>query len=197
MFDTKFFLSSKTIIGAILTAIVAFAPLVGLSFSADDAQLVSTQIDAILKAIGILLVVWGRLTATTSLTIKPSGSKLNSPWLVSVAAALLFLAGCATGGLEGKAPLEKLRISYDSAKVSLVFYSTLPSCGPDVVGLCSKPEVVSRLNEASVLVEALLTQAEASAGGVDDEAEAKALRDAQNALRTLLTIYAVQALTKV
>lgn len=61
--ENKFFLKSKTIIGVILSALPALLPALGITFSADDAQLVSSGVDALIQAVGAILAVYGRFAA--------------------------------------------------------------------------------------------------------------------------------------
>lgn len=64
----KNFLGSKTIWGTVIAVVPTLAPLIGISFSAEDAAMVSNSIDAIITAVGGLLAIYGRIKATTSLT---------------------------------------------------------------------------------------------------------------------------------
>lgn len=61
--ENKFFLKSKTIIGVILSVLPALLPALGISFSADDAQMVSSNIDAVIQAVGAALALYGRFAA--------------------------------------------------------------------------------------------------------------------------------------
>lgn len=197
--QTKNFLKSKTIIGTLIVVLSMLLPLFGVEFSAAEATTLTQKIGAVIDAssevIGVLLILWGRITADSKLTIG-AGNRLNSPWWVSVLAATVFLAGCVgQATFEDKTPVEKLRISYDTALPLITVYIALPNCGPEVVGLCSKPEVVKTLTDASAIVASYLAQLEA-AEAMTDADKAAALRAAQNSLRTMLTIYAVQALTR-
>ncbi len=65
----KFFLKSKTILGVLIMVTTNLGPLVGLSFGADDAAMVTADIDAILTALGGLLATYGRVKAKSSLSI--------------------------------------------------------------------------------------------------------------------------------
>lgn len=67
----KFFLQSKTIIGAIVTILPVIAGLAGFSFTGEDGALITEAWDTILQAIGTVLVVYGRFTANTTLKIAP------------------------------------------------------------------------------------------------------------------------------
>lgn len=69
--ETKFFLQSKTIIGAILIVISTLAPLIGFTFTTADVALVGGNVGNIIDGIGVLLVVWGRISAKTELVATP------------------------------------------------------------------------------------------------------------------------------
>ena len=69
--ETKWFATSTTVIGLVLTALVTFAPMIGLSFSADDAQLVSANIDKVLQGVFLLVSMWGRIRAAQPLSLMP------------------------------------------------------------------------------------------------------------------------------
>ena len=59
----KFFLKSKTIIGVIMSVLPALAVAFGFTFSADDAAMVNSTVDALIQAGGALLAVYGRFKA--------------------------------------------------------------------------------------------------------------------------------------
>lgn len=72
MVDEKFFLYSRTIIGAIVVVLVQLAPILGISFGQEDANLINEQVDAILTSVGALLTAWGlRDSNGEKLTLKP------------------------------------------------------------------------------------------------------------------------------
>jgi hypothetical protein len=54
---------SKTILGIFLTALVALAPEVGISFGTDSAQLISQTWDAVIQAITLGFATYGRIVA--------------------------------------------------------------------------------------------------------------------------------------
>lgn len=200
---TKFVGKSKTLIGALLIFLATVAaPLLGLDFNQEDAKTLTDSLyaaaDQIVNLIGLVLVVWGRVSASKKVAVfpNPTDNVLKSPWWIAALAATLVLPGCVGGATfdENTPPVAKIRASYDSALPLLAFYSALPPCGPDVVGLCSKPAIVDKLNEASVLVESFLVTAESV--DATDEAKAQATKEAQRALSALLAIYAAQAITK-
>lgn len=59
----KFFLKSKTILGVIVTMLPTLLPALGISFSVEDAQLISNTGDALIQAGGAMLAVYGRFVA--------------------------------------------------------------------------------------------------------------------------------------
>ena len=69
MIDEKFFLKSKTIIGAVLTFLVVLLPNMGINFTADDSALVSNLADQIIVAATTGLTVYGRFTANTKVKV--------------------------------------------------------------------------------------------------------------------------------
>lgn len=69
----KFFLKSRTVIAILLTAFVALAPELGISFSEDDSALVSDVVDAIIQAVTLAAALVGRFLADRPLTVRPGG----------------------------------------------------------------------------------------------------------------------------
>lgn len=69
--EPKWFLKSKTIIGVIISVLPALLPALGVSFSADDAHLVSGTVDSVMQAIGALLAVYGRWVSTDAVKAMP------------------------------------------------------------------------------------------------------------------------------
>lgn len=67
----KFFLKSKTVLGILVVLVMGIAPKFGFSFSHEDGAMVSSAFDAITIALGGLLTLYGRDTATTKLRFKP------------------------------------------------------------------------------------------------------------------------------
>ena len=59
----KFFLKSKTIIGLILSVLPALLPALGISFGADDVDLVNSTVDALIQGFGAIMAVYGRFKA--------------------------------------------------------------------------------------------------------------------------------------
>ncbi len=69
--ETKTFLASKTVWGVIAMALPALLPLFGVSFGVDDTTVVNDAADKVFQAVGALVALWGRFTATTKLVVKP------------------------------------------------------------------------------------------------------------------------------
>jgi hypothetical protein len=69
--QSKWFLQSKTIIGLIVGLLATFLPQFGISFTADSASQLNSAIDGILQGIGMVLVIWGRVSATQPLRLTP------------------------------------------------------------------------------------------------------------------------------
>ena len=67
----KFFLQSKTIIGILIPVLVQVLPMIGVSFSADDAALFGNLIDRIIELAGVALAVYGRFVAKDELSVTP------------------------------------------------------------------------------------------------------------------------------
>jgi hypothetical protein len=68
MESKKFILGSKTILGLLMTAIVIFAPYLGLSFSEQEGILFTQLIDLLLTGFGLGLAGVGRVVADKPLT---------------------------------------------------------------------------------------------------------------------------------
>lgn len=66
--DNKFILKSKTILGAILTFAIATLPQFGVSFTGEDAALISTGIDQLAILATTALTVYGRFVAKTTVS---------------------------------------------------------------------------------------------------------------------------------
>jgi hypothetical protein len=161
--DQKWFLQSKTIIGVLIMLLVQLAPLLGFQFTNEDGEQVIKHLDAILTAIGALLAIWGRWTASEPLTAFKSKRTLNSPWPVMVA-ALLLLAACATPPLDPKLSFQtqfyQLKSSYTIVKEEAAQYAALPFCTETVVVGCAQPEIVVKLNDAVKLADLRIRMAE-------------------------------------
>ena len=66
--NNKFFLASKTILGAILVTLKAF----DVTLPIDD-QKIAEVVDALQVIVGAILIVWGRQTADRPLGFNPFG----------------------------------------------------------------------------------------------------------------------------
>lgn len=64
MEQTKSLLASKTVWGGILVVVGAIAGMLGYTFAPEDQATVAAAIDNIVIAVGGLLAIWGRITAT-------------------------------------------------------------------------------------------------------------------------------------
>ncbi|MAU40962.1 MAG: hypothetical protein CMF31_05000 [Kordiimonas sp.] len=69
--EPKWFLKSKTVIGAIMAILPTLLPVFGVSFSTEEVGLVNGAVDATITAGGALLAVYGRFTAKESVTVLP------------------------------------------------------------------------------------------------------------------------------
>jgi hypothetical protein len=67
----KFILKSKTVIGAIVMLLPVLAQLFGFAFSAEDGALITNGWDQVIQAIGAVLVIFGRFTAKSGLSLNP------------------------------------------------------------------------------------------------------------------------------
>jgi uncharacterized membrane protein len=65
----KFFLKSKTIIGALVTMAPTIATLFGFTFTENDSVMISQVADGIIQILGAALVVYGRLNAKEKLYV--------------------------------------------------------------------------------------------------------------------------------
>ncbi len=69
MENPKWFLKSKTILGLVISVLPALLPAIGISFGADDTQLVSGAVDGLVQGIGAILALYGRFVAKAPVTI--------------------------------------------------------------------------------------------------------------------------------
>lgn len=70
--DNKFILKSKTVLGALLTFAIALLPQFGVSFTGEDAALISTGIDQLAILATTVFTVYSRVVAKTTLTVTPA-----------------------------------------------------------------------------------------------------------------------------
>lgn len=59
----KGLMTSKTVFGILIAAVIQLAPELGFSFSAEDGVLFESTFDSILTAISSLFAVYGRIVA--------------------------------------------------------------------------------------------------------------------------------------
>jgi hypothetical protein len=120
--DPKWFLASKTILGAIVTVLPAIFSVFGAELQDTEAQNVLQTFAAF---IGSLLVVWGRFTAKRPVALKAQSqaermvSFLVSAGLVGGGASIL-LQGCAGIELQGQAcyePTPGVQVCTDGTRV--------------------------------------------------------------------------------
>lgn len=73
--QSKWIIKSKTLWGAIIAALPVLGPTLGLDLSPDDVATIGDSgvnfIDAAAGAVGAVLVIWGRVSATTKATLLP------------------------------------------------------------------------------------------------------------------------------
>ena len=67
----KFFLKSKTIIGVIVSILPVLLPELGVSFSAEDGQLINRFVDLVVQTAGAGMAVYGRFDAG-GVTLRPN-----------------------------------------------------------------------------------------------------------------------------
>jgi len=72
----KFFLKSKTILGVILAALPTILPIVGVSWGANDGQLVSDGWDAAIQLAGAITAIIGRFKASDKISFLPKNAAL-------------------------------------------------------------------------------------------------------------------------
>jgi hypothetical protein len=76
--ESKFILKSMTIWGLIIAVLPSLAKLLGYDMSPDEAQAVAgagdsllSHVEGIMEAVGIVLAAWGRVRASSALSVKP------------------------------------------------------------------------------------------------------------------------------
>ena len=69
--ENKFILKSKTILGALLTFAIAALPQLGVSFTGEDAALISSGIDQLAISATTGLTIYGRYKADTKVSTTP------------------------------------------------------------------------------------------------------------------------------
>lgn len=206
----KFFMKSKTIIGAILIALSMVAPILGIDFTADDAntlvEKIGVFVEATVQVLGLILVVWGRITASAPLTMGPSIKKdtTQSSWMVGglLLCATIFAACTQTSyvTLNPATRLYQLEANYAIAKEEAALYAARPFCSETVIIGCADPEIVVRLDDASDKVDPLIDQARLYVSAIQlgnpNPPNPGALGQATAALRALIAVLATIETTK-
>jgi hypothetical protein len=170
MQSNKWFLQSKTIISTIIILLIQIGPMLGLSFSADDGALLSDSYDSIATTIAGVIAMYGRVKASSSLTVGFSSSRntTNSPAFIPIL-ALLLLGACGFLGfgddgsekLTAQTQFYQVKAQYVVATEEAAAYASLPFCdGVTIVVGCSSPGLVIKLADASTRANAAFAQAE-------------------------------------
>ena len=69
--EPKWFVTSKTVIGVIVSVLPVLLPSFGITFSPEDGTFVSGNVDMVIQAVGAILALYGRFVAKNSLSIAP------------------------------------------------------------------------------------------------------------------------------
>lgn len=200
----KFFLQSKTIIGAVLIALSMVAPLLGIEFSAEEATTFVDKIgvffDRFAEVIGLALVVWGRFTAAGPLSVLPvkKNDTLQSSWMIGgILFGVMLLSACTQTSLVSLNPATRLyqvEANFAIAKEEAALYAARPFCSETIIVACADPEVVVKLDDASDKTEVLIEQARlyvtALQLGNPNPPNSGALGQASASLRALIAILA-------
>lgn len=64
MIDTKSIFASKGVWGGVIAVLAGGAGLLGFTVTASDTSSIVSHIDSIVAAVGGLLAIWGRISAT-------------------------------------------------------------------------------------------------------------------------------------
>ena len=64
----KSFFASKTIWGSIVALAATILPLLGFDFSTEDGSALTSAIDEIIAALGVIYAIYGRVVATKAIT---------------------------------------------------------------------------------------------------------------------------------
>jgi uncharacterized membrane protein len=162
--NAKPFYKSLTILSALLALAVQLAPVLGFTFTAEDAALISTNIDAIITALAALGVVVGRVNAHTDITLATdtrNGTTLHSPWHISLIITFMALASCGSttgtslpgftpGAVVGSAreQLAQAERLYATAYLGVTVYRALPTCGTSSGAACKNLDLARKLTSA-------------------------------------------------
>ncbi|WP_316978034.1 hypothetical protein [Shumkonia mesophila] len=149
----KFVLRSKTIIGGLLTTVPLIMRIAGVE-APPEAEIealgasLQTLIDVGAEAVGLALVIWGRITAKTALTAKPGG---GTAAMVALLAVGLLLGACAS--MQAETPAQRVfaaQADFNAPLAVAVAYESQPRCleGQSQLAGCSDPAVVDILRSA-------------------------------------------------
>lgn len=67
----KYFLKSKTLLGILIPVLIQIAPMVGITLTDSDTQLINQSVDQLLQLASLAFAVWGRFVAKEPLTLTP------------------------------------------------------------------------------------------------------------------------------
>ena len=208
--DVKSLFSSKTIWGVIVAALGHSGALAWLSshFGFPPPQDTVFWVNLFVGLSGDLLAAYGRLVANSKLSIfgkKPgtlvggNGGFVRIRLLSLIAAVLLSstLLGCAS--VKPQTPAQSvysLQGSYTAALTAAIAYKKLPPCSAVVVAVCSKPDVVAKLQKADDVAFSALTAAQNTVrnpnAGLNADTAIKAANEALVALMAITNTLGVK-----
>ncbi len=188
----KFALQSKTILAVILAFIVNVGPFIGLTFSEQDAVMITEAWDAVLNSIAIILGIIGRHTANSTIRWNPfNASTVNSFTLLPALLLLMLLGACAQLGPTPQTTSQRFYVVVESYLLLREEAEAYATSGP----LCSERDVLGCVNDKAVIAlddvtdqfdpRIALAVALFEAGPVEAETQAEQLRLARQALREL------------
>lgn len=105
--SSKFFLKSKTVIGALIMAAPEVLPVLGatLGISDADADLINGTLDAVIQLVGFITLIIGRLKASGTIHFVPQDDgSVGSP---ATAVIVAFILAVLLGGCAGAVPWNK------------------------------------------------------------------------------------------
>lgn len=200
MDQEKFFLHSKTIIGVIIMMLVQIGPMLGVSFTQEDGNILMNNFDVIATSLGALIAVWGRVAAKSDLVVfkskRPTDPTLSHPLLGLGLMVVVLLAACTPETVTPRTPQQtfySIKSSYTIAKEEAAAYAALPFCTETLIVSCAKPEIVIKLDEAADVADAAFAQADTVFAAITSNPleQETALGVATVALRQLTAILAL------
>jgi hypothetical protein len=99
--DSKFILTSKTIIGLLVAALALFCQYKGVTFTDDDQGNVSDIIFKAVEAVGLAVALVGRIVASQPLHVVPKSDESDGTPPSTPSAGMLFLVGILSLGVLG------------------------------------------------------------------------------------------------